>query len=499
MHVTTKNSCRGTKGLLTNQDLAEYLTSLKPGDYRGQPNSQEIFLDLLTACHHATNGTGLDAFMDWISQDARLYDVRDAITQAWNDVLNHEDNTIQTLAAELRLHGDYRLEEKLALYKPARVKTAMRDLLRNVKTPIDAERAINKLAALEGLHPFQVNHFISDLAKRVGMKVATLRDSYDLARKAHVSQGITWPNYSMTTRGHIKLLPTYPNFLHLCRRYHIDIRTNTMTERVDIDFPAAHNRSEFVASEPPDAYAEIRQRAATHNFKFMDKDLIAFVRRRAQEPGQTYHPIGDWLSQDTWDGLDRFNPMVDRFQFRHIDREQVAQFLKTFCFQALDAIYEPQGIGPQKILVLFGPPVGNKTAWLQSLVPDDKSDLWVKTGKPLPMDMDKLKRAYRSDVMDRWLCEFIDIGRPELYEIGRIRAFLQSKLDLVYTLKMKAIRHRYRRTAFMFAISSKNDMSTFPDDDMLMVIPVKQIELDPHFDPLQFWLQLKYEYDQQSK
>ncbi len=69
-------------GELTPEMLAETLEQLEPEDFR----DQDGWLQLMMACHHATNGEGRQEFIDWSTQDPEYADHGWIIGRRWDSL-----------------------------------------------------------------------------------------------------------------------------------------------------------------------------------------------------------------------------------------------------------------------------------------------------------------------------------------------------------------------------------------------------------------------------
>lgn len=81
-------------GAIDAETLAEWLESVDPTEFK----DQRKWRDMMMACHHATNGTGVDAFIAWSTSDSDYSDYGEIIRRRW-DSLDAIPNgiTIRTL------------------------------------------------------------------------------------------------------------------------------------------------------------------------------------------------------------------------------------------------------------------------------------------------------------------------------------------------------------------------------------------------------------------
>lgn len=476
-------------GILTSLELQDYLQALDASAFTVSPSAHEAYYDLMDACHHATAGIGLDAFLGWSAGAAALRNKAEGIRKRWNSIQPDHGKTVYHLARECRLAGDMRLEQKLALYRPSSLNRRLRNMVNNVRETADAVRVIDELASMDDIHPYQVNVVISQLAKKVGVRVSTLHDDYDVAKQAHAQHGISWPHYTLTKTGKVTLLTTYENFKHLLKLHHIRIRHNLMTGMTEVDVAGA-SFSQYLPRERY-SYSELHSYAAQHGLRFGQTLLRDYVARYAAEPDQSYHPVAAWLESGQWDGKDWLGVALDCLQLENISPEDARAYLSAWLLGAIDAVTNPKGIGRQSLLALFGPSGCGKTLFFLSLLPVDKANDWACTGETWPLTPQETHVEWIKFVMRYWLVEINSLSWADLSQLGPNRDLLARNVDditLYYGQKIQ--QRRYRRTVFYASVSSDKPISKFPDDPSLRVIPVKQVRKPERINPVQLWQQM---------
>ena len=85
-------------GAIDEERLAEWLGLIDAVDFKDELKWRELMM----ACHHATNGAGVDAFIDWSTSDPDYADHGDVIRRRWNSLeLKAGAITARTLVAAL--------------------------------------------------------------------------------------------------------------------------------------------------------------------------------------------------------------------------------------------------------------------------------------------------------------------------------------------------------------------------------------------------------------
>jgi len=449
----------------------------------------------MDACHHATAGTGLDAFILWASDSPALKGKIPDIRERWNRIRPDHGLTAHHLARELRLHGDNRLEAKLAQYEPRSINMTLRSMIAKVREPMDAHRVIDELAKFEGMHPYQINTVLSKLAKKTNQKITILHDLYDGAVLANTRHGVDWPHYTISKAGAIRLQPTYENFKVLLKKSRIEIKYNLLHDTTDIFWPDM-NRTAFRITGDEN-FSEIASRCAIEKLAIPQALLREYIKRYANEPGHNYHPVHAWLESKTWDGLDRWPAFMAQLDLYNITSDAAGAFLRRWFFMALDGLYKPKGVEKSSLLVLIGPSGIGKTLFFRSLVPEIHADNWLTTGWYWPESGKRISNEWIRYTNQRWMIEIKDLRWRDLCDPSRFREYLSRNVDrYIYNPWHKTEKLRYRRTVFYANISTPKDMSKPPTDDIFLGFAIHKFTPDLHLDMHQFWLQLKVEYVQ---
>jgi hypothetical protein len=85
-------------GAIDEERLAEWLGHIGVADFKDELKWRELMM----SCHHATNGAGVDAFVDWSTADPDYADHGDIIRRRWNSLeLKAGAITARTLIAAL--------------------------------------------------------------------------------------------------------------------------------------------------------------------------------------------------------------------------------------------------------------------------------------------------------------------------------------------------------------------------------------------------------------
>lgn len=88
----------GDGGAIDEEKLAEWLSHIDVAEFREELRWREMMM----ACHHATGGSGVEAFIDWSTADSEYADHSEIIRRRWNSlVVKPGAITARTLIAAL--------------------------------------------------------------------------------------------------------------------------------------------------------------------------------------------------------------------------------------------------------------------------------------------------------------------------------------------------------------------------------------------------------------
>ena len=203
-----------------------------------------------------------------------------------------------------------------------------------------------------------------------------------------------------------------------------------------------------------------------------------------------HHPGKDWIESAQWDGVDRIGAFMECFETEaDLDPADKQLYLKLWMAQAVAALYQPDGLQGQGVLVLCGPQGCGKSRGCASLAPhgmvlggvaidvNNKDDVDRATGFWLVElgELDETTRRGRSSNLKRWLSAQMDVYR---------KAYGRKKL----TFK--------RRTAYIATVNTTDFLRDVTGNRRWWVLPVTKVTpLDEvGIDMQQLWAQVRHEY-----
>lgn len=236
-------------------------------------------------------------------------------------------------------------------------------------------------------------------------------------------------------------LNTPENLAYLLGEYGISCRYNVISKDVEITIPgrdfsrdnkAAANLATITglcarARMPRENMGDYLQLIADHNH---------------------YNPAAAWIESKPWDGLDRIQALTDTLDPQ--DPALAVALLRRWLIGAAAAVYEPDGVSLQGVLVLQGAQNAGKTSWFWSLVNRNKL-LGLEGAQLNPADRDSVK-----SVISYWLVELGELDATfRKSDIAALKAFITRSQDELFLRYSRAISSFPRRTAFFASVNEK--------------------------------------------
>lgn len=467
------------KGLLNNEALFNYLKELNGTPYK---TDFKRWHQLLYACHYATEGEGLPAFVQWCSMSLNMIDTLDDVRECWrevdeNDVSYSLYNT-QHLAVELAKQGKVKLKDRLVLDEPERIRLKLRQLVNNISTRDKVVECINAFAEIDVISPFDLYEAHLAIKQRTEIPVRILEQMYVDAvklKKKNLAGAL-----HLSTKGNAK--PTLSNFTYFCRTQGIDILINHMTHDISIRYQGEEIEELHLLDLLNGA-----------GFSGFGSTLHTMVRTLSRD-NAGFHPVANWLEGHKWDGVDRIAILMTKLNVRRCPHDLQRIYLTRWLLGGIDAVYSKQGLAKQSILVLHGRPACGKTTFFESLVPDAYRREWFIPNIKQPWDIRFNKKQATS-----WLAEINNFQEVLLKGHGIIRTKFQlpdvtNYLDTDHDRydDNKTISHRMFYGA---GITTTQDQLPFALDRHYFVLPIHDIKFNLEIDAHQLWLQIKQLYD----
>jgi putative DNA primase/helicase len=275
---------------------------------------------------------------------------------------------------------------------------------------------------------------------------------------------------------------TLANFEELLTYYNIMIRHNEMTKQTEIDIPSKtfHRDTEMNAK-----VIEIISLANKQNFP--DKNIMGFITLVANK--NAYHPVRDWINEQTWDGKSRLKKWYDSVVLE-IDNPMKEVMMYKWALSAVAALYH-EDFACEGVLTYQSPQGRGKTRSIESILPRDKRTKWTKDGVVINTNnKDSLMKA-----LGYWITEMGEIDATfRKSDMEQLKAFITEKMDEIRPPYERTSNKYIRRTVFYGSVNEQEFLQD-SENRRFWVLAVKEFRT-LNIDVGQFWAELKHCYDQ---
>jgi len=275
---------------------------------------------------------------------------------------------------------------------------------------------------------------------------------------------------------------TLANFEELLRYYNISIRHNEMTKQTEIDIPGEtfHGDTEQNAK-----IAELYSRANKQNMP--DKMIMSFITKVANK--NAYHPVRDWIDEQTWDGQDHLQAWYDSVELE-IDNPMKEIMMYKWALSAVAALYHPN-FSCEGVLTYQSTQGKGKTISIQSIIPRDKHTQWTKDG----VVIDTKNKDSQMKALGYWITEMGEIDATfRKSDMEALKGFITEKMDEIRPPYERSSNRYSRRTVFYGSVNEREFLQD-SENRRFWVLGVRKFK-PVKIDVAQFWAQLKHSYQQ---
>lgn len=378
-------------GTYTSEDLARALESIDPAKF---PTNDE-WLPIMQACHHATAGEGRDAFVAWSIQDPAFADDAAKIGARWDslDANRNDGVTFKTLNKALREHGD-------ASLVPA---AARQDVAAEDDFPDDMPDSDDWMNG-GGVEDWMNGEDDDDSPSADDPTNAVAVMSHGL--EVHPKTG--------------KAYDTFGNALIAVHKSGLTVAFNEMAKRVEFigGVPWSASFGTVLDDKTLSAFrVYVLGKFQGNGFDPAPKHLLDAVHAVAYR--NRFNPVWDYLDSLEWDGTPRLAKLFGHYFNCGVDAYTRGVSL-AFMVGAVRRIRLP-GCKFDTLPVLKSPQGWNKSTALRLLFGNDyysDSPLGPLTNKDAAMKLRGL-----------WLHEFAEIESLRKHEVNTLKAFVSALSD----------------------------------------------------------------------
>lgn len=281
-------------------------------------------------------------------------------------------------------------------------------------------------------------------------------------------------------KGNIKPQPTIQNLKRMLDFYGIEIKENLMTHKIDVVF-----KGKTVTEGKHENYMlGLMENMSVVNGLMIGKDrMSSFITAIGHE--NAYHPVRDYLAKLKWDGVDRFDYVLNSLPTKASYPEDMKRVLvKSWFVSCVSAVMEEQYRG-RGVLVLQGPQSIGKTSWFKNFVPNVR---WFEEGLSLdPSNKDSIELA-----MSCWIGELGELeGIFKRSDNASLKAFLTKQVDNIRFAYERRSESYQRRTVFCGSVNQQVFLTDPTGASRFWTIPVvSKLSPGPVVDINQWWAQV---------
>lgn len=204
-----------------------------------------------------------------------------------------------------------------------------------------------------------------------------------------------------------------------------------------------------------------------------------------------YHPVREWIDGIPWDGVPRTVQLHKSFELRDPAQAPLrAKLIDAWAISAVAAIYRPDGVAAQGILVLAGPQGIGKTRGVESLCAVPGS---VRTGLHVdPGDRDSVFKATGA-----WIVELGELDSTvRRAEVSALKAFITSPEDILRRPYAVNESTYPRRTVFVGTVNGTGFLADDTGSRRFWVLNVVRCDPLPAETMQQIWAEYRVRYEQ---
>lgn len=283
---------------------------------------------------------------------------------------------------------------------------------------------------------------------------------------------INWPE----TNNKGAPLNTYVNLKFLLSLFHISVRWNRMSWIREVTIPSLEI---FSDDEENSSLLEITNLAARYGFPTsrIDEHLTSLSQQRH------YHPIVDCILSKPWDGTPRLDKFIKCVKTNNNSLAQ--KLIRRWMVSAIAAIFNPNGIAPQGILIFQGRQNIGKTQWVKSLDP-------IGCGAILESAL--LDPSCKDSVINlarHWINELGELDATfKKSDIARLKGYITADKDELRLPYARKITRMKRRSVCFGTVNDERFLVDDTGNRRWWVIGVESIDSDHGLDIQQIWAEV---------
>lgn len=196
-----------------------------------------------------------------------------------------------------------------------------------------------------------------------------------------------------------------------------------------------------------------------------------------------HNPVANWITSTPWDGKTRLKEFYNTVKSPSVALKE--KLMRLWLISAVAAVFEPNGISAQGVLVFQGLQNVGKTEWFKSLAPKELEVL--AEGKTLkPDDKDSVYQ-----VLSNWIVELGELDATfKRSDISQLKAFLTKDRDILRRPFCPKESEYARRTVFFGSVNPKAFLNDPTGNRRFWTVPCTEINSFHKIDIQQLWVEV---------
>lgn len=270
------------------------------------------------------------------------------------------------------------------------------------------------------------------------------------------------------------------NMEWLMGQYGITARYNEISKNVEVLIPG---KSYLEDDDDNSALSEVRNLCVRNEMPKNDaKEWVSLIAKASK-----YNPVRDFVLAREWDGVSRFNDLLDTIQAEPgFNRDFMALLMRRWLVSAVAAAFEPKGFWCKGILVFQGGQSLGKTSWFRRLLPTEQHQL-LKVGVELDLkNKDTIIKA-----ISHWLVELGELDATfRKSDLAALKGFISQDSDMLRR-PYDALDSKYpRRTVFFASVNPREFLADDTGNVRFWTIPTVGLNYQHDIDMQQLWAEV---------
>lgn len=275
---------------------------------------------------------------------------------------------------------------------------------------------------------------------------------------------------------------TSENFQALLDFQGISYRFNLMNRRASVDF----NTGMCVDSSVEQEHVTATLRSLCARFDLSEDCVKNYLNDLCFR--NTYHPVKEWVESKPWDGIDRFNDLIDTLDVKPQDRTFTSLLVKKWLLTGVNFLIEKRPRPASGLLVLQGEQNLGKSRWFKKLLSPKLADTAFKgefTLNTHEKDSIIIATTY-------FLTEMAEIDATfRKSDVAALKSFITSSDDTYRRSYAEFDSKIPRRTLFCATVNPDKFLRDDTGNRRYWTIAVgNNMESDYQIDPQQLWAQM---------